>query len=100
LHGAEDFIDCIFYASSMHDMGKIAVPDKILYTKSIIRIADAHDAARERDLFAGQEWEIMKSHTIIGKRILEKGTAVYTFRSLTRADRSQARRVNAPRARE
>ena len=59
---AEDFIDCIFYASPMHDIGKIAVPDKILYKQ----------APLDPD-----EWAVMKSHTTTGKRILEKGTAAY-----------------------
>jgi putative two-component system response regulator len=58
----ESFIDCIFYASPMHDIGKIAVPDRILYKPGPL------DA---------EEWEIMKSHTTTGKRMLEKGTAAY-----------------------
>ena len=58
----ESFVDCIFYASPMHDIGKIAVPDRILYKPGPL------DA---------EEWEIMKSHTTTGKRMLEKGTAAY-----------------------
>ena len=57
-----DYIDCIFYASPMHDIGKIAVPDLILYKPSPLD---------------EQEWATMKSHTIYGKRILEKGKAAY-----------------------
>ncbi len=44
----EDFVDCIFYASPMHDIGKIAVPDRILLKPNSL---------------TGEEWEVMKSHT-------------------------------------
>ncbi|HVP19458.1 MAG TPA: HD domain-containing phosphohydrolase [Spirochaetia bacterium] len=57
-----NFIDCIFYASPMHDIGKIAVPDSILKKKTPL------DA---------EEWEVMRKHTTFGKRILEKGKADY-----------------------
>lgn len=57
-----DFIDCILYASPMHDIGKIAVPDRILYKSSPLD---------------EQEWATMKSHTLYGKRILGNGKAAY-----------------------
>ncbi len=59
---APDYIDCIFYASPMHDIGKIAVSDLILYKPTALD---------------EQEWVTMKSHTIFGKRILENGKAAY-----------------------
>jgi len=59
---APDFVDCVFYASPMHDIGKIAVPDRILYKPSSLD---------------EQEWATMKSHTIYGKRILGSGKAAY-----------------------
>ena len=58
----EDFVDCIFYASPMHDIGKIAVPDRILLKPGPL---------------TREEWEVMKSHTTYGKRILAKGSANY-----------------------
>ena len=59
---APNFIDCIFYASPMHDIGKIGVSDLILYKPTALD---------------EQEWVTMKSHTIFGKRILENGKAAY-----------------------
>ena len=59
---ASEFIDCIFYASPMHDIGKIGVSDLILYKPTTLD---------------EQEWVTMKSHTIFGKRILENGKAAY-----------------------
>ena len=59
---ASDYVDCIFYASPMHDIGKIAVPDRILYKPTPLD---------------EQEWATMRSHTTYGKRILENGKAAY-----------------------
>ncbi len=47
--------DTIFIASTMHDMGKIAIPDSIL-----LKTAKLTNA----------EWEIMKNHSAIGYNIL------------------------------
>lgn len=51
-----EFADTIFYAAPMHDIGKVAIPDRIL-------------------LKAGpldkEEWLVMKNHTVFGARILE-----------------------------
>lgn len=49
------FIDAISYASSLHDIGKIGIPDNILLKPGV---------------FTPQEFEIMKAHTTIGARIL------------------------------
>jgi putative two-component system response regulator len=48
-------IEIIRYASPMHDVGKIGIPDAVLLNP---RKLDA------------EEWEIMKKHTAIGARIL------------------------------
>lgn len=49
-------IEAILYATPMHDVGKIGVPDHILLKPG------KHDE---------KEWEIMKQHTTIGARIME-----------------------------
>jgi len=46
----------ILNASPLHDIGKIGIPDRILLKPGKLN---------------GDEWEIMKSHTLIGVRILE-----------------------------
>lgn len=45
----------ILYASPMHDVGKIGIPDSILLKEGPL---------------SRSEWEIMKRHTLIGKEIL------------------------------
>ncbi len=50
------FTENILYASAMHDIGKLAIPDHILLKPS--KLDD-------------KEWNIMKSHTEAGKKILE-----------------------------
>lgn len=47
--------ETIFIASTMHDMGKIAIPDSILLKK---------------DRLNCEEWDIMKTHAAIGYKIL------------------------------
>ncbi len=62
LNAGEDFVDCIAMASPMHDIGKIAIPDRIL-----LKTAPLDPA----------EWEVMKTHTTLGAQILKAGTATY-----------------------
>lgn len=50
-----DYVETITLASKLHDIGKIAIPDNILL---------------KPDSLTASEWEIMKSHTSIGGRIL------------------------------
>jgi putative two-component system response regulator len=57
-----EFVEHMFYASPMHDIGKIGVPDAVLLKKGPL------DAA---------EWDVMKTHPVLGKKILESGTNVY-----------------------
>jgi putative two-component system response regulator len=56
------FRDCIFYASPMHDLGKIGIPDHILFKSGG---------------FTPEEWEIMKTHAELGARMLERGESPY-----------------------
>lgn len=59
---SKDFCDKIYYASPMHDIGKIAIADSILL---------------KRGPFTSGEWEIMKSHSALGAQILARGNSPY-----------------------
>lgn len=50
-----DFIETIYYASPMHDIGKVGIPDGILMKGGSL---------------TPEEWIVMKSHTTIGAKIL------------------------------
>jgi putative two-component system response regulator len=52
---APDFVDQVFFASPMHDIGKIGIPDHVLL--------------KAGGLDSG-EWEIMRQHALIGAQIL------------------------------
>jgi putative two-component system response regulator len=52
----------IFHAASMHDIGKVGIPDHIMYKKGALDEV---------------EWDIMRSHTILGARILEGSSSPY-----------------------
>jgi putative two-component system response regulator len=58
----EAFIDQIFFASPMHDIGKIGIPDRILLKPGG---------------FTPDEWEIMKGHTLMGAEILGNSKSPY-----------------------
>jgi len=53
---SEDECTIILNSSPLHDIGKIGIPDRILLKPGKLN---------------AEEWEIMKSHTLIGVRILE-----------------------------
>ncbi|AWK51713.1 hypothetical protein DIC82_12120 [Clostridium beijerinckii] len=53
----DEFVKNIFYAASLHDVGKIGIPDQILLKKGKLTI---------------DEFEIMKKHVIIGKEALQE----------------------------
>ncbi|MBI4290886.1 MAG: response regulator [Betaproteobacteria bacterium] len=56
------FSDAIFYASPMHDVGKIGVPDAIL---------------QKPGPFTAEEWSIIKSHSAFGAAMLEDSASPY-----------------------
>ncbi|MRR06029.1 MAG: response regulator [Deltaproteobacteria bacterium] len=51
----EDFVENLTFASPMHDIGKIGIPDNILLKPGSL---------------TKEEFEIMKAHTIIGEKML------------------------------
>jgi putative two-component system response regulator len=52
----DNFVESIEYAAALHDIGKVGIPDKILLKPGKL---------------LPEEFEKMKEHTIIGKKILE-----------------------------
>lgn len=54
---SKEFEETIYYAAPMHDIGKIGIPDKILLKPGKL---------------SNEEFEIIKSHTQIGARLLSK----------------------------
>jgi len=50
-----DFVEAVTFASQMHDIGKIGIPDHILL---------------KPDLLTPEEFKVMKTHTIIGEKML------------------------------
>ncbi len=56
----KEFVERIFYASPMHDIGKVGIPEKVLLKEGPL---------------TSEEWEVMKEHTLIGARILEGSKA-------------------------
>jgi cyclic di-GMP phosphodiesterase len=57
-----EFIETIYYAAPMHDLGKVGIPDSILLKASPL----------DKD-----EWEILKTHTKIGADILSNSDSSY-----------------------
>lgn len=51
----EDFKNQLYYTSSLHDLGKIAIPDSILLKSGPL---------------SAIEWETMRTHTVLGEQIL------------------------------
>ena len=58
----EEFVDKIFFASPMHDIGKIGIHDLVLLKPGS---------------FTPDEWEIMKQHTTMGAKILGNSRSPY-----------------------
>ena len=58
----ETFVDQIFFASPMHDIGKIGIPDHILLKSGNL---------------SPLEWEIMKTHVAMGAKILGNSRSPY-----------------------
>lgn len=59
---SEEFSDTIFYASPMHDVGKIGIPDHVLLKPGPL---------------SAEEWGIIKSHCAFGAQILKNSTSPY-----------------------
>lgn len=57
-----EFCESIFYASPMHDIGKVAIPDAVLLKKGPLN---------------EEEWKIMKTHTTVGENILKGSNSPY-----------------------
>lgn len=57
-----EFRDIIHYASPMHGVGKIGIPDKVL---------------RKPGKFTPKEWKAMKTHSVLGGRLLAGATSPY-----------------------
>ncbi|WKZ32370.1 MAG: response regulator [Thermodesulfobacteriota bacterium] len=55
LGASEDFVDSITFASPMHDIGKVGIPDVILLKPGAL---------------TGREFDSMKGHTLMGERML------------------------------
>lgn len=58
----EEFIDTIFFASPMHDIGKIGIPDHVLLKPGG---------------FTPDEWVVMKGHSSMGAEILGNSKSPY-----------------------
>ncbi len=59
---SREYRETIFYASPMHDIGKLGIPETILLKQGGLTPV---------------EWEMMKTHTIIGGRILKGAKSPY-----------------------
>lgn len=59
---SDNFIDTLFYSGPMHDIGKIGIPDSILLKPGRL---------------TSEEFDIMKSHTTIGAKILRESKSSY-----------------------
>jgi diguanylate cyclase (GGDEF)-like protein len=57
-------------AAELHDVGKIAIPDEILYKPAPLD---------------SSEWEVMKTHTIVGERIVAAAPALEGVARIVRA---------------
>lgn len=57
---SESEVELLLYASPMHDVGKIGIPDQILFKGSSLN---------------EKEWEVMKTHPLIGYEILKDSSA-------------------------
>jgi two-component system, cell cycle response regulator len=67
-------MDVLVRAAEMHDIGKIAIPDEILH---------------KREPLTDAEWELVRTHTLIGERVLAAAPAL---REVARVVRSSHER--------
>jgi len=59
-----EFVVAIHLSSPMHDIGKIGIPDEILLKQGGL---------------TSEEWAIMKTHSVMGSRVLAVGRSPYTL---------------------
>lgn len=57
-----DFRETLFHAASMHDIGKVGIPDRIMLKEGPLD---------------SDEWVIMRSHTTLGAKILARSNSPY-----------------------
>jgi len=55
-----NFCDMIYLAAPMHDIGKVGIPDRILLKPGKL---------------TSEEWEIMKTHTVVGYEVLKDSSS-------------------------
>lgn len=67
--GAED-IDILARAADLHDIGKMAIPDEVLHKPGPLD---------------PNEWNLVRSHTLIGQRILEAAAALTPVAKVVRS---------------
>jgi len=70
LHLSNEQVDEVVRAAELHDVGKMAIPDDILFKPGPLTV---------------EEWETMKLHTIIGQRILAASPALAPVGRLVRS---------------
>lgn len=58
----DEFVECIYFSSPMHDIGKIGIPDSILL---------------KPEALTPEEWEVMKGHSLMGSKILGNSKSNY-----------------------
>ena len=58
----DESVESILYASPMHDVGKIGIPDRVLPKHGKLTL---------------DEWQIIKRHTVIGAQIPEDSDAEF-----------------------
>jgi putative two-component system response regulator len=58
----KEFVDKVYFASPMHDIGKIGIPDHILLKPGTL---------------TPDEWEIMKGHAVMGEKMLGYSRSPY-----------------------
>jgi diguanylate cyclase (GGDEF)-like protein len=70
IHLDAEQLDEVARAAELHDIGKIAVPDAILYKRASLD---------------SREWGIMRNHPVIGERILSSSQAMTPVAKLVRS---------------
>jgi two-component system, cell cycle response regulator len=65
-----DQLDALVRAAELHDIGKIAIPDRILHKPGPLD---------------GAEWELMRRHPAIGERVLAEAPAMAPVAALVRS---------------